>query len=72
MELGAVDSNRNIEEQYKEELLAFFNSGIFLFDKQFNNDPIKLQNALIEHYSNDKLKKIGSFAFCVGSIKITA
>lgn len=62
LELQPVESNRDIESKYRDELLTFFSSGIFLFDKQVannqNSDPIKLQNALIDYYSNDKLKKI--------------
>ncbi len=63
LELQPVESNQNIENKYHDELLAFFNSGIFLFDNQLstdnhNSNPIKLQNALTEYYSNDKLKKI--------------
>ncbi len=86
-ELQPVESSRDIEDKYREELLTFFSSGIFLFDNSathsapsnmpkddenmrniangavtsveaVKNDPIKLQNALTEYYSNDKLKKM--------------
>ncbi|MFN8770892.1 MAG: phage minor head protein [Neisseriaceae bacterium] len=73
IELRPVESNQTIEARYRDELLTFFSSGIFLFDTKLsdttldetkisdnrtNTNPIKLQNALIEYYSNDKLKKL--------------
>lgn len=62
LELQTVESNIDIETKYRDELLTFFSSGIFLFDKQVthnqNGDPIKLQNLLVDYYSNDKLKKL--------------
>ena len=62
LELQPVESNRDIETKYRDELLTFFSSGIFLFDTNTGDNqhtnPIKLQNALVDYYSNDKLKKM--------------
>ncbi len=62
LELQPVESNRDIENKYRDELLTFFSSGIFLFDTKIGDNqhtnPIKLQNALVDYYSNDKLKKM--------------
>ncbi|MDQ5920253.1 MAG: hypothetical protein QG673_309 [Pseudomonadota bacterium] len=94
IELQPVESSPEIESNYRDELLTFFSSGIFLFDspainshttsspatssqnansannadnsidddlplpKLTTTNPIKLQIALTEYYSNDKLKKM--------------
>lgn len=62
LELQPLESNRDIETKYRDELLTFFSSGIFLFDTNTGDNqhtnPIKLQNALVDYYSNDKLKKM--------------
>lgn len=67
LELKPVESNRGIEAKYHDELFTFFSSGVFLFDKQFTDNgstnPIKLQNALINHYSNEKLQKLTKHLF---------
>ncbi|MCE3267832.1 MAG: phage head morphosis protein family [Burkholderiales bacterium] len=68
LELEPIQSNRDIESKYHDELLTFFSSGVFLFDiknggNQIASNPIKLQNALIDYYSNDKLKKLTNQIF---------
>jgi len=58
IELPGVESNRKIENQYQDALVTFFSSGEFLLNKEFSNNPIKLNNALVDYYSNNKLKNL--------------
>ncbi|MFN8770155.1 MAG: hypothetical protein ACK5WP_04760 [Neisseriaceae bacterium] len=45
VELQPVESNQAIEARYRDELLAFFSSGVFLFDTKVSDTNISETSA---------------------------